>query len=257
MNQNATMSDIPDEFLAKAQRILSKDDSIVRVAQLLMKNANTHDELYALRKLANIGLMVECLGHQFNSTSSSIEHYLNETEGDSRFNYFKTKVNELIGYISYFNPLQVRYSNNYEVLTGAYLTKYLADFYSRCKLNVKFGDNLHNFKRTVSHSNFIPSICNIINNACYWSEQHMKIEHQVLVDMLEDGSIVIVDNGLGVKPEDVGGLFTYGFSRSRSGRGIGLYLSHLHFKNMGATLSYEKDTVFGLGGAMFKISFRN
>ncbi|UUO08203.1 HAMP domain-containing histidine kinase [Blastopirellula sp. J2-11] len=64
-------------------------------------------------------------------------------------------------------------------------------------------------------------------------------------------TIEVKDSGIGVKPENLKSIFSYGFTTKSNGHGFGLHSASLSAKQMGGRLEIESD---GIGhGALFRI----
>lgn len=65
-------------------------------------------------------------------------------------------------------------------------------------------------------------------------------------------AIEVRDTGLGIKPENLNSIFSYGFTTKSNGHGFGLHSASLSAKQMGGKLEIESD---GVGkGAMFRLT---
>ncbi|TWT32006.1 sensor histidine kinase [Blastopirellula retiformator] len=64
-------------------------------------------------------------------------------------------------------------------------------------------------------------------------------------------AIEVRDTGMGIKPENLKSIFSYGFTTKSNGHGFGLHSASLSAKQMGGSLEIESD---GLGeGALFRL----
>jgi nitrogen fixation/metabolism regulation signal transduction histidine kinase len=107
---------------------------------------------------------------------------------------------------------------------------------------------------------------NLITNAIQAVEIRQKemvenggtmIEGKVVIALRNstiDGyyDIVVDDNGLGVKEENLGRLFTPNFTTKSGGTGLGLAICRNIIEKCNGTISYSKS--FGLGGASFTVT---
>ncbi|MBC7051956.1 hypothetical protein G6O46_23375, partial [Salmonella enterica subsp. enterica serovar Enteritidis] len=84
-------------------------------------------------------------------------------------------------------------------------------------------------------SRIFPVFINLINNSVYWVSQ--SAERYIRLDF-KNGLTVVADSGKGVDPEDVPRLFNIFFTRRRSGRGVGLYLSRANLAVAGHKIRY-------------------
>jgi len=63
--------------------------------------------------------------------------------------------------------------------------------------------------------------------------------------------IAVMDNGIGILPENLTRIFAHGFTTRKNGHGFGLHSGSLAAKEMGGSLTAESD---GLGhGATFTL----
>jgi len=58
-----------------------------------------------------------------------------------------------------------------------------------------------------------------------------------------EGSVTIsvIDNGVGIPPENLTRIFSYGFTTRKNGHGFGLHSGALAAKEMGGSLSVHSD----------------
>ncbi|HIE3985210.1 TPA: sensor histidine kinase [Serratia marcescens] len=75
---------------------------------------------------------------------------------------------------------------------------------------------------------------------------------------VEEGKIIVSDNGPGINPVDQESLFKMFFTRKSSGgRGIGLYLCRVNLMAGGHSIEYTTERKFRrLEGANFVIDFK-
>lgn len=105
---------------------------------------------------------------------------------------------------------------------------------------------------TVDRHKVLQILVNLVRNAKYACDDAGKPDKLITlkIEPSELGvRIAVVDNGIGIKPEHMGRLFTHGFTTRSSGHGFGLHSSALAARELGGTLHAESD---GLGhGAAF------
>lgn len=64
--------------------------------------------------------------------------------------------------------------------------------------------------------------------------------------------ISVADNGVGIAPENLMGIFRYGFTTRKDGHGFGLHSGALAARELGGSLSVHSD---GIGkGAIFTLA---
>ena len=98
-------------------------------------------------------------------------------------------------------------------------------------------------------------LINLIRNAkhaCQDSDQPNK-RIVLAVELTEDEiKIVVMDNGIGIEPDDLQKLFSHGFTTKKNGHGFGLHSGANSAKQMGGDLQGYSD---GIGtGASFVLT---
>jgi C4-dicarboxylate-specific signal transduction histidine kinase len=97
-------------------------------------------------------------------------------------------------------------------------------------------------------------LVNLIRNAKYACEDSERQDPQMTV-RVTDGmgriKISIIDNGVGIPPENMIRIFNHGFTTRKDGHGFGLHSGALAAKEMGGSLTAQSD---GMGrGATFTL----
>jgi signal transduction histidine kinase len=83
-------------------------------------------------------------------------------------------------------------------------------------------------------------LVNLVRNAKYACEDSARADRRLTVRVAKgDGSvkISILDNGIGIPPENLTRIFNYGFTTRKGGHGFGLHSSALAAKEMGGSLT--------------------
>lgn len=84
------------------------------------------------------------------------------------------------------------------------------------------------------------ALINLIKNAAEAVVESRKEEKRLTVrtSMLDPDyvKIEVIDNGIGIKAENIKKIFSYGFTTKKSGHGFGLHTSALSIQEMGGTL---------------------
>ncbi|PAW83996.1 MAG: hypothetical protein B9S33_12615 [Pedosphaera sp. Tous-C6FEB] len=96
---------------------------------------------------------------------------------------------------------------------------------------------------------------NLIRNAKQAMEANLDDHKHLTVRIAPNGrggvSIQVLDNGVGIAPENLAKIFSHSFTTRPSGHGFGLHSSALAAKEMGGTLTVHSE---GVGkGAMFSL----
>jgi signal transduction histidine kinase len=97
-------------------------------------------------------------------------------------------------------------------------------------------------------------LVNLIRNAKYACDESGRVDKQLTVRVTDgDGRIKIsmIDNGIGIPPENLTRIFSHGFTTRKDGHGFGLHSGALAAKEMGGSLNVQSN---GIGhGATFTL----
>jgi signal transduction histidine kinase len=97
-------------------------------------------------------------------------------------------------------------------------------------------------------------LVNLLRNAKYACDESGRPEKCLLLQASNGGGsikISVIDNGVGISPENLTRIFSHGFTTRKDGHGFGLHSSALAANEMGGRLSVRSD---GLGkGATFTL----
>jgi PAS domain S-box-containing protein len=94
-------------------------------------------------------------------------------------------------------------------------------------------------------------LVNLVRNAKYACDESGKTDKLVTlrIEPIVNGvRISVIDNGVGIAPENMGRLFSHGFTTRKSGHGFGLHSGALAAQDLGGTLRAESAGP-GLGAA--------
>jgi PAS domain S-box-containing protein len=97
-------------------------------------------------------------------------------------------------------------------------------------------------------------LVNLIRNAKYACDDTERQDKQITIRVNTVGArirIAVIDNGVGISPENMSRLFRHGFTTRKTGHGFGLHSGALAAKEIGGSLTAHSD---GLGcGASFTL----
>jgi signal transduction histidine kinase len=95
-------------------------------------------------------------------------------------------------------------------------------------------------------------LVNLVRNAKYACDESGRTDKLIIlrVESAANGvRISVIDNGVGIAPENMGRIFNHGFTTRQSGHGFGLHSGALAVQELGGSLHAESE---GLGcGAAF------
>jgi len=220
------------------------------------------EQLRDIRSVAQIGITVEIIGHEFESLESEVRRNLAKLPQAARATDAYREAlhahHALADRLRFLSPLKIGGYRSRETITGEQIANYVAEFFSSSfqEQRIEFiaSTAFRNIAITDLPSRIYPVFINIINNAIYWTSQSK--ERKIRLDF-KDGLAIVSDSGPGVDAEDVARLFSIFFTRRRSGRGVGLYLSRSNLAVAGHKIRLAAgDDPKILGGANFIIEFK-
>jgi C4-dicarboxylate-specific signal transduction histidine kinase len=104
---------------------------------------------------------------------------------------------------------------------------------------------------TVDKHKVLQILVNLVRNAKYACDESGRRDKLLTlrVEGMAGGvRISVIDNGVGIAPENMGRLFTHGFTTRQSGHGFGLHSGALAARDLGGSLRAESGGP-GLGAA--------
>lgn len=227
------------------------------------QNENLEKKLEDYEELAQLGMSIEIIDHQFNVMYSQMNDAVADMDRFSRmypemersFRQLKGAFQHLEGNYKLLRPLYRTSRRTREVITGAQIEKYTREFFAnefqRYKIDFSVNDAFKDYEFFTYDSIIKPVFLNLINNACYWlipvNERRIRIE-------LVNEKILILNSGEPIDESYLEDVFTLFFTRKRDGRGIGLYLARKNLGSIGYSVYATNDKQLNkLKGACFVI----
>lgn len=230
------------------------------------QKAKVEEKLDYTTSLAQLGISVEIIDHQFNVLYSQMSSSMKLLKG------YAEEHAELIDTYRQMHNAFEHMEQNYKMLrplyrssqrrrsefTGKSIFNNLCLFFksNRENLGVKITTNtdFENHKFFAFESDILSVFINILNNAFYWLIPVSKREIRIEYDSLNE-NIIIMNSGTPIPDADLEKIFMLFYTKRKDGRGIGLYLTQ-------KTLAANNYKIFAtnspeynkLGGACFVIA---
>ncbi len=233
-------------------------DQLMAIEQ---RNLLLEEEAEADAQLAQLGMAIEIINHEFAGTIRSVRNGLRKLRAWADANEALAELYESIrasfdhldGYLTLFTPLQRRLYRKEVEIRGSDVRDFLEELFRArmARHNVKLiaTKSFANAKVVGFPSSFYPVFVNLMDNAIFWlSQQNPKLERHIKLDEC-DGSLLVSDNGPGVNVRDREAIFEYGFSRKPGGRGMGLHIGRETLLRAG----FDLHLISGEGGATFGV----
>ncbi|KIQ24157.1 hypothetical protein RT99_03510 [Flavobacterium sp. MEB061] len=228
------------------------------------QNEKLEAKLEDYEELAQLGMSIEIIDHQFNVMYSQMNDAVNEIEKYSKrnlgieysFKQLKSAFQHLEGNYKLLKPLYRTSRRTKEIISGFQIQKYVQEFFEnefkRYRIDFEIDDAFKEYEFFSYDSIVKPTFLNIINNANYWlipsSERKIKIE-------LINEEIRIMNSGEKIDDSQLEDIFSLFYTRKRDGRGIGLYLAKKNLNAIGYDIYATNDKDYNkLKGACFVIS---
>ena len=213
-----------------------------------------------LSSLAQLGVTVEIVGHEFERLDYEVSRNLRRLPEDIRksdaFQLAMSAHQALVNRLRFLAPLKLSGPQLRDLITGEQIYKYLAEFFAEAiaeeKVHFQATPRFRAFQVMDFTHRIFPVFVNLINNSLYWLKQ--VPDRKIVLDVV-DQFVVVADSGPGVDPDDVSQLFNLYFTRRMGGRGVGLYLSRVNLAASGHSIEYRGGEPV-LPGANFLIRFQ-
>ena len=217
------------------------------------------------QELAQLGIAVEIIDHQFNATysriSNIISHFKNSIKNDEEsirlYNHLKNLFKHLENNYKLLTPLYRTTGRVRENITGREIKEYIMEFYNKelkeKQIKLSSSKDFDNASFFIYGSIIKPVFINVVNNSIFWlkSSKDKRIHFEYC-----DNKMIIMNSGEQI--EDIyvedGDIFQLFFSRKPNGRGIGLYLAKSTLNSVGFEIEATNDPKYNLlDGACFLI----
>ena len=241
------------------------DDDITQLDQLEameQKVVTLEEAADADLQLTQMGMAIEVINHEFNSSIRGVRNRLRELKGwvdlnegmEDLYAGIRASFDHLDSYLTLFTPLHRRLYRAETEFDGADINKYLNNLFGeRLKRHgIEINASKTFLKKVITGypSSFYPVFVNLVDNAIFWLIDRTS-EKKIHLD-IDGDDMLIGDTGPGVAERDRESIFELGFTRKPGGRGMGLHISRNVLQRVGYALSL--DPYIGDAGAIFRIA---
>ncbi len=226
------------------------------------RNLLLEEEAEADAQLAQLGMAIEIINHEFSGTIRTVRRGLrrlkawadvNEGLGEL-YDSIRTSFDHLDGYLTLFTPLQRRLYRKEVEIRGSEIREFLEELFrarmARHDVTLKATKDFTSARITGFPSNFYPVFVNLVDNAIFWLSQQNpeKGKRSITLDE-KGGKLLVSDTGPGVDIRDREAIFEFGFSRKPGGRGMGLHIGRETLRRVG----FDLQLIDGDQGAIFGV----
>ena len=257
--QGALLQSVLEQLLSVD--ITSENSTAEQLMAIEQRNLLLEEEAEAHAQLAQLGMAIEIINHEFSGTIRSLRDGLRRLKAwadvnealSELYNAIRTSFDHLDGYLTLFTPLQRRLYRKAVEIRGSEIREFLVDLFAarlkRHGVSLKATKAFNKAKIWGFPSSFYPVFVNLVDNAIFWlSQQNPGLERKIELNA-NNGTLLISDTGPGVNIRDREAIFEFGFSRKPGGRGMGLYIGRETLRRVGFDLQLidgKYSTTFGV-----------
>ena len=225
------------------------------------RNISLEEEAEADAQLAQLGMAIAIINHEFTATIRSVRNGLRKLKAWADANaklrelYYSIRASfdHLDGYLTLFTPLQRRLYRKTVEIRGLEIRDFLEELFRarlvRHDVTLTATKAFAKAKIVGFPSSFYPVFVNLVDNAIFWlSQQNPQRERNIELDE-RDGTLLIADTGPGVNVRDREAIFELAFSRKPGGRGMGLHIGRESLRRV----DFDLALIEGDDGATFGI----
>lgn len=230
------------------------------------QKAKVDEKLEQTAMLAQLGISVEIIDHEFNVLYSQMSTSLNQLLQYSKqhdeiwdtYRQLRSAFEHMEQNYKMLRPLYRSRRRQRTAFTGAYIKEKIEIFFEKkireFSVEITSNADFDNYEFFTFESEVLSVFINLVNNALYWliPVQSRKIRFEYRP---ENGLILIMNSGVPIPDQDLGRIFTIFFTRRKDGRGIGLYLAQHSLAAVGYRIFASNASDHNkLGGACFVIA---
>jgi len=220
-----------------------------KTATLIEENRNHLGEFFTkdqrgLQIPGYLATLAQHFGQEQSSLLQELEQLLKHIEHIKQIVAMQQSYAKVAGVIETINPTQL--VDDAVHINGAALTRH--DVQVRCDFQPV------PLIQTEKHR-VLQILVNLIRNAKYALDEAKRPDKLLTIKLGKNGGdhvkIEVIDNGVGIPPENLTRIFGHGFTTRRNGHGFGLHSSAIAINELGGSLTAHSD---GVGkGATFTL----
>ena len=232
----------------RAVDVSGESSTSEQLMALEQRNLLLEEEAEADAQLAQLGMAIEIISHEFSATIRTVRNGLRRLKAwadlntglSELYDSIRASFEHLDGYLKLFTPLQRRQYKVAVEIGGSEIRNFLEELFrarfSRHRVEFSATTRFAKFKFVGFPSNFYPVFVNLVDNAIFWlSQQNPEQPRRITLDERE-GTMLIRDTGPGIGVRDREAIFDFGFSRKPGGRGLGLHIGRESLRRVGFDL---------------------
>jgi PAS domain S-box-containing protein len=217
----------------------TKIANLAKAAALLVENQNRLSEFFAKDPRAQqiptyLSALSDHFSHEQSALLQELEQLLKHVEHIKQIVAMQQSYAKVAGVIETINPTQL--VDDAIQINGAALTRH------EVQLHCEF-DPVPMIQ-TEKHR-VLQILVNLIRNAKYALDESKRTDKLLTIKLGRNGGdhvkIQVIDNGVGIPPENLTRIFGHGFTTRRNGHGFGLHSSALAIKELGGSLTAHSD----------------
>ena len=244
--QSALLGSLLEQL--QAIDVTGESSTAEQLMAIEQRNILLEEEAEADAQLAQLGMAIEIINHEFSGTIRSIRNGLRKLRAwadvnaglEELYESIRTSFDHLDGYLTLFTPLQRRLYRKAVEIRGSEIHDFLEELFrarlARHSVTITATKPFAKAKVVGYPSSFYPVFVNLVDNAIFWlSQQNPQRERNIRLDEHE-GTLLVADTGPGVGVRDREAIFEFGFSRKPGGRGMGLHIGRESLRRVGYDL---------------------
>lgn len=217
----------------------SKIQSLSRTASLLEQNRDNLGAFFSNDPRARqipgfLSALTEHFTHEQSALLQELEQLLKHVEHIKQIVAMQQSYAKVAGVIETINPTQL--VDDAIQINGAALTRH--DVQVRCEFDPV------PLIQTEKHR-VLQILVNLIRNAKYALDDSKRQDKLLTIKLGKNGGdhvkIQVIDNGVGIPPENLTRIFGHGFTTRSNGHGFGLHSSALAIKELGGSLTAHSE----------------